>query len=152
MSSNTVAITLEARVASDLMTSNPEAVFDTTTLREAAELLVRFSAVPVVDSQRRVVGVLSRTDLARNVKDDRPAAELHIPVDDERPSGLDYHPTPRVATAMNRAFVSVAPSATAQQVIQQMVDRAIGRVFVVDDERRLVGVISSTDILMSLRC
>lgn len=149
---STVAITLEARTASDLMTSNPEAVFETTSLRDAAKVLVRFSAVPVVDSQRRAVGVLSRTDLARNVKDERPAAELDVPVDDEHPSGLDYHPTTRVSAAMNRGFVSVAPTATAQEVIVAMVDRGIGRVFVVDEEHRLVGVISSTDILMALRC
>lgn len=149
---STVTITLEAKTASDLMTSGPEAVFETTALKDAAEVLVRFSAVPVVDSQRRVVGVLSRTDLARTMKDERPAAELDVPVDDERPSGLDYHPTPRVSAAMNRGFVAVTPTASAQEVIVTMVERAIGRVFVVDEEHRLVGVISSTDILMALRC
>ena len=152
MTSTAVTITLEARVASDLMTSNPEAIYETASLREAAEVLVRFSAVAVVDSARRVIGVISRTDLARSLKHDRPAAEIVVPVDDDRPSGLDYHPEPRVSGAMNRGFVSVRPDATAQDVVRLMVERAIGRVFVVDEDSRLVGVISSTDILMALRC
>lgn len=147
-----VPMMLKARTAGELMTSNPIAIYETTSIKEAADCLIRFSAVPVIDSTRHIVGVLSRTDLARALKDDRPAAEIIIPVDDERPSGIDYRPTKRVSDIMNRDFFSVKPEASAQQVIRQMVDKGIGRVFVVDDEQHLAGVISSTDILMALRC
>ncbi len=144
-------ITLEADGARDMMTAAPVAVYETTSLRDVAEKLVRFSAVPVIDTERRVVGVLSRTDLARALQDDRPPAELDVPVDAERPSGLEYHPQRRVGDAMNRDFYSVPLAATAAEVIRHMVDKSIGRVFVVDDFNKLVGVISSTDVLMRLR-
>ncbi|MCP3859817.1 MAG: CBS domain-containing protein, partial [Phycisphaeraceae bacterium] len=124
-------ITLEAEGARDMMTATPVAIYETTSLRDAAQELVRFSAVPVIDADRRVVGVLSRTDLARSVKDDKPTAELDLEGDAERPSGIEYHPQRRVIDAMNRDFYSVRLDATAAEVVRLMVDRSIGRVFVV---------------------
>jgi len=144
-------ITLQADTATELMTSGPTAIDDTMSLEQAAKALLRYSAVPVIDATRHVVGVLSRTDLVRAFKDTRAPAELLIPVDEERPSGIEYRTPRRVADAMNRDFIAVPLEATASEVIAKMVDHNVGRVFVVDDERRLVGVISSTDILWSLR-
>ena len=59
------AFLLRGRTARDLMTPSPLMVFETDPLETAAEVLARYSAVPVVDLERCVIGVLSRTDLAR---------------------------------------------------------------------------------------
>ncbi len=47
-------------------------------------------------------------------------------------------------------FVSVMPSASVREVIAVLAARRIGAVLVVDDEGRLVGILSERDIVRSL--
>lgn len=52
---------------SEAMTKNPVAIGEGATLREAAKILLerKIGCLPVVDAQRRVVGLLTETDLLR---------------------------------------------------------------------------------------
>jgi acetoin utilization protein AcuB len=52
---------------SEAMTKNPVAVSGSESLREAAKLLLerKIGCLPVVDAQRRVIGLLTETDLLR---------------------------------------------------------------------------------------
>ena len=58
--------------AADIMTTSVKTVSPDTDIREIAELLLkqRISAVPVIDDQRRVVGIVSEGDLMRRLEDD----------------------------------------------------------------------------------
>lgn len=146
---------LVAREARDMMTPSPVCVFESDPLESAAELLGRFSAVAVVDLDRRVVGVLSRTDLARVYGELRSVAGATLSLESrpgEESPGLDWKPpAKRVAEVMTPKVVTVKTDADAAEVVKHLSDRRIGRVFVVDAEQHLVGVISTTDVIARLR-
>lgn len=148
-------LTLRGRTARDLMTPSPTCVFNTDPLRSAAEFLSRHSAVPVVDTERRVIGVISRTDLARALADYRPGAaptlELARRLDDPTDTGVEYQPPARrIGDVMTTHVVTVRDDTSAAEVVRALAERRIGRVFVVDAEQHLLGVVSATDIISRL--
>ncbi len=150
------AFVLRGRTARQLMTPSPMMVFETDPLETAAELLARFSAVPVVDLERCVVGVLSRTDLARIYGLKRAVASAALTLetrgaDDEAPD-LEYKPPARRVAEVMTPHVATAPAeALASEIVRMLADKRIGRVFIVDEERHLIGVVSTSDIIARLR-
>lgn len=58
--------------AIDIMTPNVVSVGPDTEVRDIAQLLLkhRISAVPVVDEDRQLVGIVSEGDLMRRIKDE----------------------------------------------------------------------------------
>jgi len=149
-------LTLRARTARDLMTPSPTCVFETDPLETAAELLARFSAVPVVDLDRHCIGVISRTDLARahGLKRSMQVSTLALESRDGAggtDSGLEYRPPARrVGEIMTPHVFTVGIDTLAADVVRTLSDRRIGRVFVVDAEMHLIGVVSTSDIIAKL--
>lgn len=147
--------TLIAREARDMMTPSPVCVFESDPLESAAELLGRYSAVAVVDLDRKVVGVLARSDLARVYGTMRSVVGVSLAMetrDGGEQSSIDWKPpAKRVAEVMTPKVVTVRLETPAAEVVKHLSDRRIGRVFVVDAEQHLVGVISTTDVIMRLR-
>jgi CBS domain-containing protein len=149
---------LTGKTAADLMTRNPVSICETATVEEAVAFLIDtgFSAAPVLDVAGRPVGVLSRTDI---VVYDRerlayPAtAPLYFEQADlaSRASRVDQTDTPQVRDLMTPAVFSVAPDTPAAEVVEQMVELNVHRLFVVDRDGILVGVISALDLLGHLR-
>jgi CBS domain-containing protein len=94
------------------------------------------SALPVVDGRGRLLGVLSTTDiLAATAEADpeRRAEVLETPV--------RMLMTPRALT--------IAPDAGVREAAQQLLYADVHRLFVTD-EGRVVGVVSSTDVVRAL--
>ena len=150
----TTPFLLTARTARDMMTPSPVCVFESDPLEQAAEQLGRISAVAVVDVERRVVGVLSRSDLARVYGTMRSVvgASLTLESREGQASGLEWSPpAKRVAEVMTPKVVTVLIDTPAVEVVKHLSDRRIGRVFVVDHEQHLVGVVSTTDVIARLR-
>jgi len=149
---STTQFTLRGRVARDLMTPTPTCVFNTDPLRSAAEFLARNSAVPVVDTDRRVIGVLSRTDLARALSDAIqavvPSLQLERCSDHEEDVVTEYQPPgKRIGDAMTPHVVTVLAETPIVEVVRILAQKRIGRVFVVDAEQHLLGVVSATDVI-----
>jgi CBS domain-containing protein len=152
-------IVLGARTARDLMTANPLSLRETATVREGLAFLIDkgISGAPVIDEAGRPVGVLTQTDLLIH---DREAVE-HLPAPE-----VDYGtPLPRswwdefqiekvdatpVRELMTPAVFSVAVDAPAWTVIEEMRELNVHRLFVIDGNGVLVGVISAMDILRHL--
>jgi CBS domain-containing protein len=110
-------------------------------LLEAAILLTEkeVSAVPVLNEVGRAVGVLSRTDIIRYF---RANAWSRSPA-----SG-----NPRVREIMTPALLSVPPLTTAVEVVAKLLGLGnVHRLFVVDDNGNVVGVVSAKDVLRRLR-
>jgi len=59
-------------------------------------------------------------------------------------------PTDEVRRFMTPDPVTVHPAASIRVLARMMIDAHIHRVIVVDEERRPIGVVSSTDLLASL--
>jgi chloride channel protein, CIC family len=83
------------------------------------------SAYPLVDGQRRCVGIVSRSDLL--------AADATPDVPLNKIASLDV--------------VSVAPDDTLLTALERMVDEDVEHLPVVDDEQHVVGMCTRTDIL-----
>ena len=129
-------IMLQAERAADLMTCSPLSIRADADIAEAVAFLTDkgFSAAPVIDEAGRPVGVLSRADLlVHNREQDATKADLAS-----------------VGDIMTPAVYCVPPDAPADRVVKDLVDLKVHRLFVVDPDGILIGVISAVDVLRRL--
>jgi CBS domain-containing protein len=142
--------------AADLMSGPLTTLTPDTPLRDAARLLAReqVSGAPVVDAAGRCIGVLSATDFLRWAARGGCAATPHCSMP---PAGPDWDaldvgllPAETVAASMTADPVTVDRATGIREVARMMLDAHLHRVGVVDGRGRLVGLVSSTDLLAAL--
>jgi len=155
---------LYGKTAEDLMTPNPVSIRDAATVREAVALLTDrgISAAPVIDKGGRPVGVLSRADILVH---DREKVDYLVPVSeyDEKfnlavglgeplRSGFQIEKTDDtlVRDIMTPVVFSVGRRYAAARVAEDMVALKVHRLFVIDEDGILVGVVSALDVLRHL--
>lgn len=141
-------LVLAAEKAEDLMTPNPVSLPGDADWREALVLFTNraFSAAPVIDEAGRPIGVLSRTDLIVHDRERlRPVPDFE---NDLMP--LKEKDNIRVRDLMTPAVFSVAPDDPAEKVVREMVALNVHRLFVINKEGVLVGVVSAMDVLKNL--
>ncbi len=143
MSTVPEALQLPPLTAADLMARDPIVLRAGATPTEAAQTLTErgISAAPVVDETGRPIGVVSRSDLLLHQTEVAGAA---LPA-----AGPDRGTT--VRDVMTPAVFAVAPAAPASQVVSEMLGLNVHRLFVVDDNGVLVGVITTMDVLRRLQ-
>lgn len=144
------------QLVKNIMTAKPLCVSMGTTVRELAELLIEneISGAPVIDMQERVVGVVSKTDLLdrclHQASDSAGsfmgtlAEGLEIEVE------FNADELGTVEEFMSVDPVTVAPDDPATAVARRMAEERIHRVIVVDDERRVCGIVTSLDMLRAM--
>lgn len=121
--------------AGDLMSRDLVSVSQETPMREAGRLLLlhQISGLPVVEADGTCVGVLSTTDFLR-----------------WQITNVEQSPTGEVGQYMTLDPVTVTADTPLTELAQRMADAHIHRVLVVDRLYRLVGIISSTDVLAGI--
>jgi len=145
-------------VAQDIMTAEPVCAEPSTTIRQLAHLFEEndISGCPVVDSQGKVVGVVSKTDLIRRCSEGAwgiPPAYLFEVVcvqggEEEHGDGPPIsEPLVCVQDFMTESAVTVRPSAPVHEVAALMADKHIHRVVIVDEEDFPIGMITTLDVL-----
>ena len=157
-------LTLDARIASDLMTPNPVSLREDATVQEAVALLADrgFGAAPVIDEAGRPVGVLSRADIVVHDRDSGCLRSVPDYYERESPEAGPDEPCPagfhverpdlsRIRDIMTPVVFSVAPEAPAMRVVADMLALGVHRLFVVGSDGVLTGVISALDVLEHLR-
>jgi CBS domain-containing protein len=132
-------LTLKARTAAELMTEQVVSIPEDAPLAQAIATLVDrgFSGAPVVNAAGRAVGVISLSDIV--VRD--------------RNCGCSVRPTadiPLVGDVMTPMVCSVQRETPARLVIEEMALLRVHRLFVIDDEGVLVGVIAASDVVRHL--
>lgn len=117
----------------EIMTREPQTASRAMTLRQVASMMRDgdMGAVPVVEDQR-LVGILTDRDIVV-----RCVAE-----------GKDAE-TP-VGEAMTTEVFSVRPEDFVFEAVRLMGDKQIRRVPVVDDEGKLIGIISMADVALEM--
>ena len=129
------------RKVSEVMTSSVETISPATLLGHAALLMVEkhLKRLPVVDNEGKLVGILGRLDVLNTI------AAVHLP---------EWHPEARlaneqatVAEVMTRDVPTVHESAGVEELFNLLVSSAHKRVVVVDDRRRVVGIIADSDLI-----
>jgi CBS domain-containing protein len=130
----------------DLMTERPRVTGADTPLRDAAIEMVQagLGALPVVDDDRRLVGLLGDGDLLRDLLT---SVVLGSPVSKSQPRAPDRRR--RVRDIMTRQVLCVAPEQPLAEVVSLMVNKNVERVPVVR-QGQLVGFLTRGDILRQL--
>jgi CBS domain-containing membrane protein len=137
----------------DVMSRAPLTVHFGTPLHEAWRLLRRHhvKALPVVDRAQRVVGVVTLADFLRGVPLDLPADWPRRLREWLRPSGRSHSDRPEVVGQIMTREVRVA---SADRPLGELVPlfAASGHhhIPVIDDQRRLVGILTQTDLVRAL--
>ncbi len=156
---------LDAETAADLMTPHVVSLPETAAIGQAAALLTdkNLGAVPVLNADGQPVGVLSRSDIVAH--DGKAYAHLQpdleycenfgfvqrLPQASPDPSPGARGIAARVGDIMNRVVYSVAPETPAATVISAMRALSVHRLFVTGEDGRVVGVISTMDVIQRLR-
>lgn len=132
--------------ARDLMTHPVVTVGPDAPVKEAARLLVRhgFAALPVVDADDRLLGVVTEADLLRNRLLPDPRDLIH-----NRPPEPTPPAAPTVAGVMTTEVVTAVPDTHAAELGRLMVDQHRRSLPVVVGDR-LVGIVSRVDVLRTI--
>ncbi len=153
-------VVLTARTAADLMTANPLSLRDDATLHEAVAFLVDrgISGAPVIDEAGRPVGVLSQTDiLVHDREEPRHLAQPEVDSGTPLPRRwwdrfqIEHVDTTLVRELMTPAVFCVSLDTTAASVVEQLRELNVHRLFVVDENGILVGVITALDVVRHLQ-
>jgi CBS domain-containing protein len=137
-----------SRRVGDVMTASVVTVDRITPYKEIARLLAehRISGMPVLKMGREVVGVVTEADLL--AAQASTARRLHAAA-----SGRSWwphrqqHPALTAGELMTTPAITIGPHATVPAAARLMNTHHIRRLPVVDDQGRLIGVVSRRDLL-----
>lgn len=143
------------RTVQDVMTRTVIVVNASAPFKELVGLMDehRVSALPVVDGEGRLVGIVSEADLLLKEGYTPSGGERHVfegrrrRIERSKASGLV------AAQLMTAPVVTVSPEASLGEAARRMHERRVKRLPVVDAEGRVVGIVSRADLLkVFLRC
>lgn len=131
----------------DVMTRGTVAAHEEAVFKEIVDALSRnrISAVPVVDSDRKVIGVVSESDLLTRV-----VGETGTPPRGHRRSRADTKRKLQASTAaelMTSPAVTVTPRTTVAEAARIAARAKVRRLPVVDDNGVLEGIVTRSDLL-----
>jgi CBS domain-containing protein len=132
------------------MTKDVLTVGTDTPLKDAAALLARhrISGLPVVDGERRVLGVLSEGDILYKESETpgRPGFLERLLAPGSAP--LELKLTARtVGQAMSAPALTIGPRRPVTEAATVMIEDGVNRLPVVDHEERLMGIITRADLV-----
>lgn len=134
----------------EVMTTDVVTVPDSASFKEIVRLLHehRISALPVVDADGRIVGIVSEADLLlKEEYEPRPEGKGGLiafgrkRLERRKAAGLVAR------QLMTEPVVTVSPEATVREAARLMHARRVKRLPVVDGEGRVVGIVSRADLL-----
>lgn len=125
----------------EVMTSAPLTVSSQTKIAQAVRLMVEHDVkrLPVVDHQGKLVGMVSRVNVLRALSEP-PVAETPR---SSPPPGQHV----RVAAMMMTEVPTVLTDAPLAEIVDLLVSNARRRVVVVDEQQRVVGLITDGDLI-----
>lgn len=135
----------------DLMTRDWVAARPQMPLKDVAELLVQrgISGMPVIDDETRVVGVVSEGDVLFQERGPierrrRPLAWLIAGREEDAMAKSEAR---TAGEAMTSPAVTIAPFQPAAAAARLMVEKAVNRLPVVDDNGKLLGIVTRADLV-----
>jgi CBS domain-containing protein len=117
------------RTVQEAMTSNPTTVSPDTAAREAAQIMKSEDTgiVPIVEGDR-LVGVITDRDLALRIVGEGASADT------------------RVGDLASKDLVTVDPQQSLEEAARLMAEHQVRRLPVVEEDGRLVGILSQKDL------
>ena len=142
--------------AQDVMTLAVFTVKPITSVKDVARLFVerRISAVPVVDDQRKIVGIVSEGDLVHRSEistQRRRPWWLDLMVRDKTLDAEEYIKAhaKRVADVMTRNVITAAPDTPLQEIAKTLEKYGIKHLPIVRDGK-LVGIVSRANLVQAI--
>lgn len=141
--------------ARDLMTRKVRTADLTTPVRKLVDLMVSYkvSAVPVVDAQRRVLGIVSEGDLLRRAEigTERRRSWWSRLINDPADDARDYVKSrgSKARDVMTRPVISVSATTSAADIADLMEKWHVKRVPVVH-AGKLIGIVSRRDLMRAI--
>lgn len=122
--------------ASDLMEEAVKTLSADTSIDEAIEVLLKnkLTGAPVVDEENCLVGILSEKDCLKVVTT----------------QAFEMLPESNVSDYMSTNVVSLVPNATVFDVIGRFLKCAYRKLPVIDEDRKLLGVVSRTRVVQAI--
>jgi CBS domain-containing membrane protein len=119
--------TMHALTVADMMTQKVKTLRESDLITSADwdMLIGGFHHIPVVDQDYRLIGMVADRDFLR----------------------MPTIPALTVAAVMTREVHAIAPTVTALAAVEQMLMSKHNALPVVDDTRKLLGIVTSTDFL-----
>lgn len=140
--------------AREIMTRDVVAVGSDATLPEVAAVMAQHgvSGVPVIDGERRVVGVVSEKDFLLRMGASKTGSFMEVVADclDSRGCVALSLRAERAAEVMTAPPVTAGEEARLCELTALLGGKGINRVPVVDRAGRLVGIITRSDIMHGL--
>jgi CBS domain-containing protein len=133
----------------DVMTTEVVAVEAWTPFKEIVARLAqhRISAVPVVDADRRVLGIVTEADLLLKQEHPDPKADVSLIWTRRRRRQRAKAAAAVAAKLMTTPAVTVPPTATITEAARRMHTARVKRLPVVDERGQLLGMVSRADLL-----
>ena len=142
--------------ARDVMVSPVTTVNAHATVREVAQLMLarRISAVPVVDADNKILGIVTEGDLIHRVEagTERPYSWWLRLLTGDAQLATDYvksHAV-KVDDIMTRDVVTAAPETPLHEIAMRLEDNQIKRVPIVNQHGQLVGIVSRANLLQAI--
>ncbi|GIP20594.1 CBS domain-containing protein [Paenibacillus sp. J22TS3] len=142
----------------DFMITSPVTVTSDTTLRELLQKLVekRIGGAPVVDESGKLLGMISDGDVIRYIKPSTGRVyDFFTYVIQTETESLDTAVISKLQTTVNHVMVhknlyTVSPEDPLERAIEILGKHHFKKIPVVDDNRKIVGVISRGDVIRQL--
>lgn len=116
--------------AKDIMTTSVTTISPDATIYDAVSLLYnkRISGLPVVDSEKKLVGIITENDVLNLVF-----------------SGNAR--TTKVSDIMTRNVLSFSPETEVDKISLAISEKKYRRVVIVDEQNKVIGIVSRHDII-----
>lgn len=143
-------------LAKDIMVKEVITVQEDTKIRDVARLMLEhgISGLPVVDIQRRVVGMVTERDLTTEIRNEGLkdffswlVPHMDTEADEEKhPLAIDAP----VSTVMTSPVMTAKEDATCSDMARLMNEQNINRIPIVGVDDRLKGIVTRADIIRTL--
>jgi CBS domain-containing protein len=149
------------KTAAEIMDSDVPSVAPDNDARAAIELLAKqeLSAIPVVDEDRRVIGIVSESDLVLSEEE----ADLHLPHFLNLMGGVVFVGSMKgFEERLNKAFatkvadlmtadpITVRTATSVDDIARRIAEKHHNHLPVVDGDGRLAGMVTRADVLAAL--
>lgn len=137
-------------LVNDIMNTSVKTASADTSIRDIASIMCfnKISGVPVIDDDKRLIGVLSEKDILRNMFPDVKTVMEQGGAPDFEAIELDYKDLlhRKVGDIMTQTVASVTPDMPLLKAASMMCSKQIRRIPVTDKSGVLLGIISIGDV------
>ncbi len=143
--------------AKDVMSRDMVTINAKDTVHDALQLMAenKVSALPVVDRNGQCIGIVSTSDIVDVTRDLEEGLDILDKAEElnygqfvaKLGDGVGHQ---LVSELMSNAVVSTKPDTRLAEAASQMLRERVHRLPVIDNQQRLIGILSTTDILTAL--